>query len=183
MLKHINTTQLYLTGTRNSLFNNHPVQNEINGYFPVSSRFSNIGRCSSILSRVSCARSSALTKIPGGLILLALLKILSFYFQSQRRQKMVLGRLAESVAAYAFLTRSARSICGSSSRSSFSLSISFTLVSVLSQVSASSSRMPSIGIFFLLLWFSSRIYNLFSVIIFEGTAHHFNLFFDFMQSG
>ena len=60
---------------------------------------------------------------------------------------MVLGRLAESVAAYAFLTRSARSICGSSSRSSFSLSISFTLVSVLSQVSSTLVLQPDIQSF------------------------------------
>ena len=99
---------------------------------------------------------------------------------------MVLGRLAERVVAFAFLGDSMSSLdmLFFIEVVSFSLSISFTLVSVLSQVSASSSRMPSIPEYFSFYFDSPAglIYNLFSVIIFEGTAHHFNLFFDFMYS-
>ena len=148
--------------------------------FPFLLASSNLGRCSSLLSRVSCARSS-LTKIPGGLILLALLMICSFCFQSRRRQTMVLGRLTEPVVAFALLpTRWARSISGSSSRLSFSLSISFTLIWCC-------PRFPFLPLecrlFEYYSYFGSpNIFDLLSVVI-EGTAHLFNLFFDLMHSG
>ena len=137
---------------------------------------SNLGRCSSLLSRVSCARSS-LTKIPGAWFFLHLWW--SFLFASNHGGDGPWTSQGASCSILLFCR--AGSTLGSLSRLSFSLSISFTMVSVLSQVSAPSSRMPSSRILLLHLWFS-RYSNLISVVI-QGTAHLFNLFFDLMQSG
>ena len=100
---------------------------------------------------------------------------------------MVLGRLAEPVVAFAFLGDSMSSLDMRffiEVKLLFEYLLHFGFGFNLSQVSASSSRMPSIPEYFSFYFDSPAglIYNLFSVIIFEGTAHHFNLFFDFMYS-